>query len=59
MALVKNIIITWRDDSMKSTVIKSFSLDRKGDYCIKEMDGSKTYIPSSAVYSINVADLKE
>lgn len=56
---MKNIIITWRDDSMKSTVIKSFSLDRKGDYCIKEMDGSKTYIPSSAVYSINVADLKE
>ncbi len=52
------IRVTWSDNSVQVGTANKLSRDRNGDYEVTENDGSRTYIPKTAVFSINVRDVR-
>ncbi len=49
----------YRDNEERSGKCRKLSKDRNGDFTVTELDGSTTYIPSSAIYSINLTPIGE
>ena len=54
---MKEIVVTWRDDSRNKFTVKSFTRDRNGDFQWTLADGTISYVPKHGVFMVNVSEL--